>query len=164
MNICRILMVGSWGGGNRVRMRLRDWLRWRSLAKERKTRMATENREWHFFLLKVISNWYSILRSLGKKFSLQYQNDDVIDFGDLDLNDESEEKEPAPSERGPGSNGVRSSTARKESRGVSEVKIDSLCTVSCKICWLLLIIFLSKDAIFLSQNPLLSNTDLIIIL
>ena len=67
---------------------------------------------------------YSILRSLGKKFSLQYQNDDVIDFGDLDLNDDSEEKEPPPSERAPASNGVTSSSSRKESRGVSEVKLN----------------------------------------
>jgi len=61
--------------------------------------------------------------SLGKKFSLQYQNDDVIDFGDLDLNDDSEEKEPPPSERAPASNGVTSSSSRKESRGVSEEKV-----------------------------------------
>ena len=60
--------------------------------------------------------YYSIARSLGKKISLQYQNDDVIDFGDLDLNDDkSEETEAKPS------NGVSSMSSRRESRGVSEV-------------------------------------------
>jgi len=56
--------------------------------------------------------------SLGKKFSLQYQNDDVIDFGDLDLNDDkSEETEASPS------NGVSSMASRRESRGISEEKV-----------------------------------------
>jgi len=59
--------------------------------------------------------------SLGKKFSLQYQNDDVIDFGDLDLNeDKSEEREMTASpERSPLSIGV----SRRESRGISEEKV-----------------------------------------
>ena len=60
--------------------------------------------------------YYSIARSLGKKISLQYQNDDVIDFADLDLNDDkSEETESKPS------NGVSSMASRRESRGISEV-------------------------------------------
>ena len=60
--------------------------------------------------------YYAIARSLGKKISLQYQNDDVIDFADLDLNDDkSEETEAKPS------NGVTSMASRRESRGISEV-------------------------------------------
>ena len=60
--------------------------------------------------------YYAITRSLGKKISLQYQNDDVIDFADLDLNDDkSEETEAKPS------NGVTSMASRRESRGISEV-------------------------------------------
>ena len=61
--------------------------------------------------------YYSIARSLGKKFSLQYQNDDVIDFGDLDLNDDKSEEREAASP----SNGVSSMASRRESRGISEV-------------------------------------------
>ena len=60
--------------------------------------------------------YYSIARSLGKKISLQYQNDDVIDFGDLDLNDDQSEETEAVS-----SNGVSSMASRRESRGISEV-------------------------------------------
>ena len=73
--------------------------------------------------------YHSIARSLGKKISLQYQNDDVIDFGDLDLNDDqSEEKEPVPSERPLSvSNGVSSTASRRESRGVSEVSVVLSC-------------------------------------
>lgn len=57
--------------------------------------------------------------SLGKKFSLQYQNDDVIDFGDLDLNDDKSEEREAASP----SNGVSSMASRRESRGISEEKV-----------------------------------------
>ena len=55
--------------------------------------------------------------------------------------------------------------ARPRGERVEELARSVLsCPVPCKICWLLLIIFLSRDAIFLSRNPFLSNTDLIIII
>ena len=70
--------------------------------------------------------YYAIARSLGKKISLQYQNDDVIDFGDLDINDDkSEETEKAESPKSSSlSNGVSNTTPRRESRGISEVSAD----------------------------------------
>ena len=60
-------------------------------------------------------------RSLGRKISLQIENDDQIDFDDLGNDDEEEEEEE------------NTTNPRRESRGVSQVG----CRVffNPKVCW-----------------------------
>ena len=62
-------------------------------------------------------------RSLGRKISLQIENDDQIDFDDLGNDDDDDEEEGEGNTTNP----------RRESRGVSQVRYRV--SLNPKVCW-----------------------------